>query len=132
MTRVVLLRTGLVLHASGGALPSIARPFRLYMGGPVGTGRQYWSWIHRDDWVAMATWALAHEQIAGPLNLTAPAPVTNSAIAPGCERSSSSCANPGQSPLTWSIESDVALHAYPKTIPRSFPSGVLIRKTGTS
>lgn len=77
MTRVVLLRTGLVLHRSGGALPSIARPFRFFAGGPVGSGNQYWSWIHRDDWVAMAIWALTRDRIAGPLNLTAPAPVTN-------------------------------------------------------
>lgn len=77
MTRVVLLRTGLVLHRSGGALPAIMRPFKLFGGGPVGSGNQYWSWIHRDDWVGMVRWALAHEEIAGPLNVTAPAPVTN-------------------------------------------------------
>jgi uncharacterized protein len=77
MTRVVLLRTGLVLHRSGGALPSIVRPFRFFMGGPVGSGNQYWSWVHLDDWVAMTIWALTHDRIAGPLNLTAPAPVTN-------------------------------------------------------
>jgi uncharacterized protein (TIGR01777 family) len=77
MTRVVLLRTGLVLHRAGGALPAIARPFAFFAGGPVGSGNQYWSWIHRDDWLAMTTWALGHEQTAGPLNLTAPAPVTN-------------------------------------------------------
>ena len=77
MTRVVLLRTGLVLHGSGGALPAIARPFRFLAGGPVGSGKQYWSWIHRDDWAAMTIWAMTHDQISGPLNLTAPAPVTN-------------------------------------------------------
>lgn len=77
MTRVVLLRTGLVLHRSGGALPAIVRPFRFFAGGPVGSGNQYWSWIHLDDWVALTTWALTHDRIAGPLNLTAPAPVTN-------------------------------------------------------
>lgn len=77
MTRVVLLRTGLVLHRSGGALPSIVRPFRFFVGGPVGSGNQYWSWIHRDDWVAMVIWALTTDRIAGPLNVTAPVPVTN-------------------------------------------------------
>ena len=77
VTRVVLLRTGLVLHTSGGALPQIARPFKLFAGGPVGSGRQYWSWIHRDDWVGLAIRAARDSGVSGPLNLTAPAPVTN-------------------------------------------------------
>jgi uncharacterized protein (TIGR01777 family) len=76
-TRVVLLRTGLVLEKDGGALPQIALPFRLFVGGPVGSGRQYMSWIHRKDWVGLATWALQTETASGPLNLTAPEPVTN-------------------------------------------------------
>ena len=76
-TRVVLLRTGLPLERSGGALPRIALPFRFLAGGPVGSGRQYWSWIHRDDWVAMTIWVLHASAVSGPLNLTAPTPVTN-------------------------------------------------------
>jgi uncharacterized protein (TIGR01777 family) len=76
-TRVVLLRTGLVLEKDGGALPQIALPFRLFAGGPVGSGRQYMSWIHRKDWVGLATWALQTETASGPLNFTAPEPVTN-------------------------------------------------------
>ena len=76
-TRVVLLRTGIVLARHGGALPQIAMPFRFFAGGPVGSGRQYMSWIHLVDWVSMVTWTLATTAIAGPLNLTAPAPVTN-------------------------------------------------------
>jgi hypothetical protein len=76
-TRVVLLRTGLVLERSGGALPQIVLPFRLFAGGPVGSGNQYYSWIHRDDWVTMVRWALATNGVSGPLNVTAPAPVTN-------------------------------------------------------
>jgi uncharacterized protein (TIGR01777 family) len=76
-TRVVLLRTGLVLGNVGGALPQIALPFRLFAGGPVGSGRQYWSWIHRDDWVELVRWALQTTGISGPINLTAPNPVTN-------------------------------------------------------
>jgi hypothetical protein len=75
--RVVLLRTGLVLEKDGGALPQIALPFRLFAGGPVGSGRQYMSWIHRKDWVGLTTWALQTESVSGPLNLTAPEPVTN-------------------------------------------------------
>ena len=81
VTRVVLLRTGLVLAREGGALPPIARPFHLFAGGPIGSGRQYWSWIHLRDWVSMVTWSLATHPVSGPLNLTAPEPVTNRAFA---------------------------------------------------
>jgi uncharacterized protein (TIGR01777 family) len=75
--RVVLLRTGLVLERDGGALPQMALPFRFFAGGPVGSGAQYVSWIHRADWVAMVRWALLAPTVSGPLNLTAPVPVTN-------------------------------------------------------
>ena len=77
MTRVVLLRTGLVLDRSAGALPKLALPFRLFAGGRVGTGNQYWSWIHREDWVRMVRWAIDSVAVTGPLNLTAPSPATN-------------------------------------------------------
>jgi uncharacterized protein (TIGR01777 family) len=76
-TRVVLLRTGLVLDSSGGALPQMALPFKLMAGGPVGSGNQYLSWIHVDDWVEMVAWALRTAAVTGPLNATAPEPVTN-------------------------------------------------------
>jgi uncharacterized protein (TIGR01777 family) len=76
-TRVVLLRTGIVLERDGGALPQMALPFRFFAGGPIGSGRQYMSWIHRDDWVGMVTWAMENETVVGPINLTAPAPVRN-------------------------------------------------------
>lgn len=75
--RVVLLRSGIVLDKDGGALPQMALPFRFFIGGPLGSGRQYVSWIHRDDWTAMARWALTSDTVAGPLNVTAPNPVTN-------------------------------------------------------
>ena len=75
--RVVLLRTGIALDTDGGALPHMALPFRFFAGGPFGSGRQYLSWIHRDDWVAMVSWALLTDGISGPLNVTAPNPVTN-------------------------------------------------------
>jgi len=77
LTRVVLVRTGLVLDRSGGALPQIARPFYFFAGGPLGSGRQYMSWIHRDDWVEMVCWSIATSAVTGPLNATAPSPVTN-------------------------------------------------------
>ncbi len=76
-SRVVLLRTGLALDRRDGALPRLAMPFHLGAGGPVGSGRQWWSWIHVDDWAALARWALETPEVSGPVNLTAPKPVTN-------------------------------------------------------
>ena len=79
--RVVLLRTGIALSREGGALRQMALPFRLFAGGPLGSGRQYVSWIHRDDWTAMVSWALTAAAVSGPLNVTAPHPVTNLELA---------------------------------------------------
>src|SRR5688572_20868429 len=77
IARVVLLRTGLVLDAGGGVLSQMALPFYFMAGGPLGSGRQYMSWIHRDDWTEMVRWALMNSDVTGPLNVTAPNPVTN-------------------------------------------------------
>jgi hypothetical protein len=77
VTRVVLLRTGLVLAREGGALPPLARPIRLFVGGPLGPGTQVMPWIHVEDWVRLVRWAAARHEVSGPLNLTAPRPVTN-------------------------------------------------------
>ena len=79
--RVVLLRTGLVLAGGGGALQQLALPFHFFAGGPLGSGRQVMSWIHRDDWIAMVRWALANSSVSGPVNMTAPQPVTNREMA---------------------------------------------------
>lgn len=76
-TRVVLLRTGLVLTLKGGALPSMLPPFWFGVGGPVGSGRQYWPWIHWRDWVDLVRFALRTDTASGPMNATAPQPVTN-------------------------------------------------------
>ena len=76
-TRVVLLRTGLVLERDGGALKAMLPPFRLGVGGPLGSGDQYWPWIHRADWIALARFLLAHPTAHGPVNATAPDPATN-------------------------------------------------------
>lgn len=76
-TRLVLLRTGIVLERSGGALPRMILPFKLFVGGPLGSGRQYFSWIHRLDWVEMVRWIVETAEAKGPINATAPAPVTN-------------------------------------------------------
>ncbi len=79
-SRVVILRTGLVLDRREGALPRMLLPFRLFAGGPIGSGRQFVSWIHRIDWVDLVRWALV-VPIAGPVNATAPRPVPQGAFA---------------------------------------------------
>lgn len=76
-TRVALLRTGIVLERSGGALPEMMRPFRFFAGGPIGSGRQYVSWIHRLDWIEIVRWIVQTPVVSGPVNATAPHPVTN-------------------------------------------------------
>jgi uncharacterized protein (TIGR01777 family) len=76
-TRVVCLRTGLVIEKDGGALPQMLPPFKFGIGGPLGSGRQYWPWIHRRDWVALARWTIDTPNVDGPVNATAPNPVTN-------------------------------------------------------
>lgn len=75
--RVVHLRTGIVLTPRGGALKKMLPPFLAGVGGPVGPGTQWMSWISVDDLVAAAYHALATPAIAGPVNATAPSPVTN-------------------------------------------------------
>jgi uncharacterized protein (TIGR01777 family) len=73
--RVVMLRTGVVLAAEGGALPRLARPVRLFAGGPVGGGRQWLPWIHIDDEVGLIMHAIDRAQVAGPVNAVAPGAV---------------------------------------------------------
>jgi uncharacterized protein (TIGR01777 family) len=75
--RVVLLRSGMVLSASGGLLGSILTPFRLGIGGHVGKGNQWMPWIHVDDEVGLIRHAIATETVSGPLNAVAPEPATN-------------------------------------------------------
>ena len=81
ITRVVRLRTGIVLAREGGALPRMALPFHFFAGGPVGSGRQFVSWIHRDDWVGIVLCAIHEAAISGPINLTAPEPVRSAGFA---------------------------------------------------
>jgi hypothetical protein len=78
--RVVVTRTGVVLSPSGGALAKMLPPFRLGVGGPVAGGRQYVPWIHLDDVVGALVFCIEHSSSSGPLNLTAPGPVTNSEL----------------------------------------------------
>jgi uncharacterized protein (TIGR01777 family) len=75
--RAVQVRTGVVLDRSGGALAKMLPPFRLGVGGPVAGGHQYMSWIHAEDVVGMMLAALDDERWSGPINATAPEPVTN-------------------------------------------------------
>ena len=75
--RVVLLRTGLVIGAGGGFLKPMEWPFRLGLGGPIGQGRHWMSWIHRDDHIRLICHLLTNPDARGPYNLTAPHPVTN-------------------------------------------------------
>jgi len=73
--RVVLLRTGIVL-GDGGALEQMLKPFRLGVGGPLGSGRQWMPWIHLDDAVGILVKAMQDAAIRGPINVTSPNPVT--------------------------------------------------------
>ncbi|GGS99910.1 epimerase [Planobispora rosea] len=75
--RTVLLRTGLVLSRDGGMLSRMLPIFKLGLGAPLGSGRQYWSWISMDDWVHAVLHTLRTRELDGPVNLTAPEPVTN-------------------------------------------------------
>ena len=75
--RTVLLRTGLVLDSSGGMLSRLLAPFEFGLGGPIGSGQQWMSWIHRDDLVRLILHAVVHAELQGPLNAVAPHPVTN-------------------------------------------------------
>lgn len=70
--RVVCMRNGMVLERDGGALPRMALPFQLYIGGPVMPGTQWVSWIHRDDVVGLIEWALTNAALSGPVNAVAP------------------------------------------------------------
>jgi uncharacterized protein (TIGR01777 family) len=80
LARVVCTRTGVVLSASGGALDKMLPFFRSGVGGPVAGGRQYVPWIHLDDVVAGLLFVADHPAVAGPVNLTAPSPVTNAEL----------------------------------------------------
>jgi uncharacterized protein len=73
--KVALLRMGVVLGADGGALPALARPVRLGIAAIMGGGKQWVSWIHVDDLIALVLFVLDQETLAGPVNATAPAPV---------------------------------------------------------
>ena len=74
--RVVRLRIGLVLGEEGGMLGKMVPAFRFFVGGPVGSGQQVLPWVHIEDTVGLLLFALDHPEVQGPLNVTAPGPVT--------------------------------------------------------
>jgi uncharacterized protein len=80
-TRTVVVRTGIVLDADGGALEKMLPPFRAGIGGPIGSGKQYMPWIHLDDLVGIYLAAIDNPTFQGPVNASAPEPVTNKAFA---------------------------------------------------
>lgn len=74
--RVALARIGIVLEKDGGALEKILPPFLFFAGGPLGSGRQWFPWVHREDAVGLILWALDHDEATGPFNVCAPKAVT--------------------------------------------------------
>lgn len=78
--RVVNLRIGVVLTPRGGALAKMLTPFKLCVGGVVGTGRKYWSWIALDDVVGAIHHAITHDELSGPVNAVSPEPLANAAF----------------------------------------------------
>lgn len=75
--RHAVARTGLVLSSEGGVFPRLVLPIKLFVGGPLGSGDQYYSWIHIDDEIGALRFLLDQDEVSGPVNLTAPNPVTN-------------------------------------------------------
>lgn len=121
-TRLVLLRTGVVLDPQGGTFPLVILPFKLVLfGGPIGTGRQWVAWIHYADEVGLILWALDNPQVAGPLNATAPEPVTNRQLAQFIGQAlhrPSFWPTPGFLPrLALGERADLVLHG-PRVLPR--------------
>ncbi|HJQ83171.1 MAG TPA: TIGR01777 family oxidoreductase, partial [Candidatus Binatia bacterium] len=79
--RVVRLRLGIVLANDGGALARMLPPFRFFAGGPIGSGEQWMSWVHRDDVTGLVVDALEKDAYSGAVNATTPHPATNSDFA---------------------------------------------------
>jgi len=79
--RVVFLRLGMVLTPRGGALARMLLPFRLGVGGPLGDGRQYWSWIGMDDLLASVLHVASHGELEGPVNAVSPSAVRSAEFA---------------------------------------------------
>lgn len=70
--RVAMLRIGVVLGDGGGALEKMLLPFKIFVGGPIGSGKQWFPWVHRDDVIGAILYTLATPNLSGPINMTAP------------------------------------------------------------
>ena len=79
-TRVVPVRSGVALEGDGGALKKMLLPFKLGLGATIGSGHQYFPWVHAADWTAMVSWLIQNDQARGAFNVTSPEPVTNREI----------------------------------------------------
>lgn len=79
--RVVNLRIGVVFGRGGGALERMLPAFKMFVGGPIGSGRQVYSWIHIADVAGLALFAIDHEEVSGPINATSPYPATAGEVA---------------------------------------------------
>ncbi len=79
--RRVVIRSGVVLDSRGGALPKMLLPFRMFAGGPIGSGRQWVSWIHHYDETGAILFLIGQDSVSGAVNLTAPNPVPNKVLA---------------------------------------------------
>ena len=78
--RTVILRTGIVLDMGGGALAQMVPPFKYFVGGTIGSGKQWFSWIHREDMTNLYVIALEDDRLSGPVNATSPNPVKMSEV----------------------------------------------------
>ena len=85
--RRIILRTAVVLGRDGGALPRMLVPYRFFLGGPLGTGRQYFPWIHIADEVGAIRFLMDHPAASGPFNLAAPGTIDQEALAAALGRS---------------------------------------------
>jgi uncharacterized protein (TIGR01777 family) len=79
--RVVITRFGVVLGKDDGALEQMILPFRFFVGGPLGNGQQWFSWIHIEDLIRAALFVMSRPDIDGPVNFTAPGPIRNRDLA---------------------------------------------------
>jgi uncharacterized protein (TIGR01777 family) len=80
-TRVAVMRFGVILGRNGGAMAKLIPAFKLFVGGPLGNGKQWFPWIHQDDLMAAIEFVLEHPGVSGPLNFCAPHPVRNRELA---------------------------------------------------
>lgn len=121
--RLCVLRTGVVLEKNGGALGQMLLPFKLGLGGPMGSGQQWFSWIHRDDLIGMMVHLINQDELRGAFNGTAPNPVRNvefaKALGRALHRPSFMPLLPFQIRLLFGEMGDVLLLAGQKVLPRN-------------